>query len=131
VQYQRVFHTALSKAYPQGSELMELQTVAYYLGVPLRSQADCKTFSLYRDDLCHEAEEIAEGIVAMHLSYVLVEPSKGLRVAAADQLSEREWPFVASVRLQIDFHQHPSWRYDFAIRNGPRAHRAFDHGHAQ
>jgi hypothetical protein len=117
---------SLSKAYPKGSEVIELQTVAYYLGLPSRSSKDRKTFSLYRDDQCHEVEEITEGIVGMKLEYRVLEPAKGLRFATADQLLEKDWHWVSGVRLHIDFYQRPSWRYDFAIRNGPRAHRDFD-----
>ncbi len=116
----------LSKAYPKGAEVVELQTVAYYLGLPSRSSKDHNTFSLYRDDQCHEVEEITEGIVGMKLEYAVLEPAKGLRFAAADQLLEKDWPWVSGVRLHIDFHQYPSWSYDFAIRNGPRAYRDFD-----
>lgn len=116
----------LSKAYPKGSEVIELQTVAYYLGLPARSSKDRNTFSLYRDDQCHEVEEMTEGIVGMKLEYAVLEPAKGLRFAAADQLLEKDWPWVSGVRLHIDFHQRSSWRYDFAIRNGPRAYRDFD-----
>ena len=116
----------LSKAYPKGSEVVELQTVAYYLGLPPRSSKGPNTFSLYRDDQCHEVEELTEGIVGMKLEYAVLEPVKGLRFATADQLLEKDWPWVSGVRLHIDFHQRPSGRYDFAIRNGPRAYRDFD-----
>ncbi len=135
IQGQSLFHAQtpytnrsdfLSKAYPKGAEVVELQTVAYYLGVPTRSKHDLETFSLYRDDLCHEAEEISEGIVAMRLEYAVLEPSKGVRFLRADQFSEADWHWVCGLRVQIDFHQHPSWSYDFAIRNGPRAYRDFN-----
>lgn len=119
----------LSKAYPKGSELMELQSVAYYLGRPLRSKPDPETFSLYRDDLCHEAEEIAEGIKAMHIEYAIWEPLRGLRFAAASALSDQHWPWVIGLRVELAFHQPSSWSYDFAIRNGTRADRDSDRDH--
>ncbi len=131
VQGQTIFHEQtpytnvrgfLSKAYPKGSEMMELQSVAYYLGVPLRSQLQTQSFSLYRDDLAQKAEEISEGIKTISFSYALAESFKPLRFAKAGTFSNKDWLWVKGLRIQIDFHHNPSWRYDFALRNGPCAY---------
>ncbi len=131
VQGQTIFHEQtpytnvrgfLSKAYPKGSEIMELQSVAYYLGIPLRSPLQTQSFSLYRDDLAQKAEEISEGIKTISFSYALAEPFKPMRFAKAGAFSNRDWIWVKGLRIEINFHHSPSWRYDFALRNGPRAY---------
>ncbi len=59
---------ALSKCYLRGSEVTELQRVAYYLGEPKRfiarnaNHPKKPIYALYRDDLLHSAEELVTGI---------------------------------------------------------------------
>jgi type IV pilus assembly protein PilW len=145
VENEKIFHqlganstALLSKCYKQDAEVTELQTIAYYLGIPDRSSALRGTYSLFRSDIRQKAEEIVEGIVDFSVEYGFFESSDGslddarekFQYYAAAHIKPEQWALVRMVRLKIEikgeiYHGIPQknhcWEYAFAIRNGHRA----------
>ncbi len=109
-----------SKAYQRHAEIIELASVAYYLGVPTRSRKDSVSYSLFRDDLWHEAEEMMEGVVDFQVEYGVFRVSQGSRYLRAEFIRESEWQFVQSIRLVLLTENKEHWEYEFAVRNRRR-----------
>lgn len=130
VEHEKIFHEQtpetnksyhLSKNYGLDAELAELQTVVYYLGAPVRSKATHSiSYSLYRDDLFHAAEEITDGIIDFKIEYGLLTPSQGVQYRATSSIQDTEWPLVQSLRLKVKLLDNQNWSYEFAIGNRRR-----------
>jgi Tfp pilus assembly protein PilW len=140
-----IFHQAgensiavFSKCYQQDAEVTELQTVAYYLGVPEhRVTARLGTYSLFRSDIRQKSEEIVEGVVDFSVEYGFILPSDSamdgaseeFQYYAAAEVKPEQWAWVRMVRLTIETkgevyrgipQKNHRWEYAFAIRNGHR-----------
>ncbi|HXH55584.1 MAG TPA: PilW family protein [Gammaproteobacteria bacterium] len=144
VENEKIFHQlganstfVLSKCYKQNTEVIELQTIAYYLGIPDRASAPRGTYSLFRSDIRQKAEEIVEGIVDFSVEYGFFESNDAsldgarekFQYYAAAHVKPEQWALVRMVRLKIEtkgetYHGSPQrnhrWEYAFAIRNGYR-----------
>ncbi|HQZ87827.1 MAG TPA: PilW family protein [Gammaproteobacteria bacterium] len=144
VENEKIFHQLganstflLSKSYKQDAEVTELQTIAYYLGIPDRSSALRGTYSLFRSDIRQKSEEIVEGIVDFSVEYGFFESSdtslegtsEKFQYYAAAEVKPEQWALVRMVRLKIEtkgetYHgisqKNHCWEYAFAIRNGHR-----------
>ena len=142
VKDEKIFHQLglnssflLSKSYQKDAEITELQTIAYYLGLPDRSSALLGTYSLFRSDIRQKAEEILEGIVDFSVEYGFFESNNAsvegtaqkFRYETAAQLKSEQWALVRIVRLKIEtkgetYHgisqKNQHWEYTFAIGNG-------------
>lgn len=118
VEKQSIFHTDnLSKAYKQHAEAAEIQTIAYYLGIPERYKENQKSYALYRDDLLQEAEELIEGVVDFEVQYAFWDPVLGIQYKMASALGDADWAQVVGIRLKIRTNTNHSWEYELAIRN--------------
>lgn len=140
VKDEKIFHQlsdnstlTLSKCYKLDAEVTELQTLAYYLGVPDRPTARSDTYSLFRSDIRQKAEEIVEGVVNFSVEYGFLNLSdasrKGFQYYVASQIKEEQWALVRMVRLKVETkgeldhgvpQKNQQWEYVFAIRNGDR-----------
>ncbi len=144
VHNEKIFHqlgqnssALLSKCYQKGTEVTALQTVAYYLAIPDRPQAQSGSYSLFRSDITQKAEEIVEGVVGFSVEYGFFEPSDmlldggsaALQYYPAEQIKPEQWVRVCMVRLKIAMKDEGyngvsqkthSAEYAFAIRNGHR-----------
>lgn len=113
---------ALSKAYGEKAEVVELQTLCYYLGIPSRAQnAQISRKSvLFREDLRHGPEEIAENVEKFEVEYGIFTRENGVQYRKAQEISMEDWIFVVSVRLKITLSDLPDplkeTYYEFSIR---------------
>jgi len=102
----------LSKRYPAYTEIMELQTVAYYLAVPERFKNHIKpnlnaeeSYSLFRDDFLHPAQELVSGIKTLGFTYGLAtsdsktDSKTKLQYFNANEI--KQWEAVKSVGVEI------------------------------
>lgn len=150
VENEKIFHqvganstAVLSKPYKQGTEITELQTIAYYLGIPERSSAFRGTYSLFRSDIRQKAEEIVEGVVNFSVEYGLFESNDPSRAGACEkfqyytaaEIGPEQWALVRMVRLKIEtkgeayygiLQKNSRWEYAFAVRNGYRVSSGID-----
>ncbi len=120
----------LSKNYPKNTEAVELLTLAYYLGIPLRHEKNSPMplhYSLYRDDLQHEAEEILEGIIDFQVQYIFHDVSNDVRLVSADKIAEHEWPAVSGIQLKIKTITNQEWEVMGEIRNWQRVRCGADY----
>jgi hypothetical protein len=134
VAHEKIFHektpstntsSHLSKSYGVEAELAELQTVAYYLGTPARSKTtNSISYSLYRDDLFHEAEEITDGIIDFKIEYGLLMPNEAVQYRPVYAIQDTEWPLVQSLRLKVKLSDNQNWSYEFAIGNRRRSYNS-------
>lgn len=114
---------SLSKAYLQDAEVVEIQTVVYYL--EKTNNLSEKSYSLFRKDLLHSAVEILKDIKDLQVQYglphyKLFEPelnNQELHYKTVASISEEEWVFVRSLRLKIIFANHEEWSYEFPVGN--------------
>jgi Tfp pilus assembly protein PilW len=113
-----------SKVYSAAAEVVELQTVAYYLGTPERFQknnpANRKnvSYALFRDDFLQNAQEIMAGVSDVEFEYSLQDPESGeIRYQKAQYISERDWPLVRSLRVFLSMEDKKNWAFEVAIRN--------------
>jgi hypothetical protein len=122
----RIFHAgavegnlsnALSKAYQAGAEVIELETVMYYLGVSERSTKEKPLIVLFRDNLFQKAEELTEGIEELIIEYQIHEPTMGMQYRRAEEMSDTLWPWVEGVRVTVLTEREGRWDYEFSIRN--------------
>lgn len=113
---------SFSKIYKKNTEVTELQTIAYYLGVPVRKKEakEPYSFSLYRDNLLQDAQEIIEDIVDFEVDYSLRMPSGELVYNKALNILDREWQWAQGMRIKVTTQPSHVWEYDFAIRNRRR-----------
>ncbi len=111
VENQKIFHRktiqtnltdSFNKLYKKGSEITELQTVAYYLGTPFRFEKDLGVYALYRDDLFHEAEEILDNIVGFQVEFGILIPPDTFQYKTASLINDDQWKLVRTVRLRIE-----------------------------
>jgi len=94
------FTDSFSKLYQKGAEITELQTVAYYLGVTVR-EGRLGTYSLYRDDLLHEAEEILDKIVDFQVRFgVLVSPDV-FQYKDVSEIRDDQWSMIKTVYVRV------------------------------
>ncbi len=107
---------AMSKPYHQGAEVIELQTIAYYLGIPERYSGSSQHYALYRDDLIHEADEVMGGIDRFEVLYGMLAPNGILYYQQAINIEEDEWAAVSSVQIIVKTKEN-TWEHEFAIRN--------------
>ena len=111
----------LSKAYKANAEVIELQTIAYYLGLPKRKKVDPLfkpiSYSLYRDDFLHKAEEILEGIKTFEVEYCVNEPLNASYFLKTSTMRDDQWQYVTGVRVTIRTEYEKEWQYEIAIRN--------------
>lgn len=119
---------ALSKAYAKEAEVVELQTVAYYLGIPERfSKTDYLNkhsknikpyFSLFRDDFLQSAQEIITGVRDVEFEYAIQIPSDGqLRYYKPEAISSENWPLVQAVRIHLELEGKQTFSFEIALRN--------------
>ncbi len=129
VQAESIFHQKtplanlsndLSKKYKKGADITELQTIAYYLGMPLRENTQTATYSLYRDDLFQGAEEILTGIVSFSVEYAIMQNDKKIVYKSALRMKEDQWAQVQGVRIQVTTKTNHVWEYYAEIRNRRR-----------
>jgi hypothetical protein len=113
---------SLSKKYKQNAEIVELQTVAYYLGMSKTNQQDKLQYSLYRDDLFKKAVVIAEDVVDFQAEYGIFNPKEGMLYQKANAIEAELWSQVCAVRLKLKTKENQLWEYDVAIRNRPCSH---------
>ena len=148
VEEHRVFHefvlgindqSHLSRLYGKDAEVVELQTVAYYLGVPERvdklnlSKSFTKSpskkhhnlstvkdadFALFRDDLLHHAQEIVPEVSDFRIEIgVQLPASYNIQHQTLPQMKEADWPYVRSVRISIVDQKLKCWNYEITLRN--------------
>lgn len=94
----------LSKIYDYSAEILELQTVAYYVGVPERFKKMLKPpyYSLFREDFLRPAIEIVTGVENLEVLYGLYHPETGQIIyLSAGKMKEEEWAFVQSVKINL------------------------------
>lgn len=121
----RIFHELstettsheFSKAYGLGAEVIELETVIYYLGVSERSTPEETLYVLFRDDLFQKGEELIGGIRDLVIEYRVSEPTMGLEYRRSETMSNFLWPWVEGVRFKIVTVEGRVWDYEFSIRN--------------
>jgi hypothetical protein len=106
----------LSRAYQAGSEVVELESVAYYV-------SDENT--LFRDDLFHRAEEILTGITFLQMEYVLAADGR-IQYLRSEKIKLSDWPWVVGVRVKLTTEQAKVWEYEFSIRNRRHPDLSFD-----
>lgn len=115
-----------SKCYSDNAEVVELQTVAYYLAKPLRYQNQKndknQKLSLFRDDFLNPAEEVVADILSMEIAYgILPENIENKLKKSEIQYKKAEqiinWHKVVSVRLKIVTELEKNWEIEFALRN--------------
>lgn len=135
VKNEKIFHQLgenttrlFSKCYAQGTEVTELQTVAYYLS----------DYSLFRSDIRQKAEEIVQGVVNFSIEYGVL-GSKGLQYYAAASIQPEQWGSVCMVRLKIEtkgevhngvVQKNHTFEYAFAIRNRHRVNTGIGAAHS-
>lgn len=106
-----VFHgrkPALSKQYPKGARVSELQTIVYYSGVPDRQGS-----ALYREVLGHSTNELVEGVESVAFYYQVDQ-----RFLPTRLMRESDWPRVKKIRLVVTRHEGEKHEYEFTFRNG-------------
>lgn len=125
-----------SKCYNENAEVVELQTVAYYLATPerlrhtLKHTKDINTLnkvkllntpklSLFRDDFLHAAEEIITDIIALDFSYGVLKggSSKQAEIIYKSAEQIQDWHKVLSLRVNITTEYEEHWEIEFAFRN--------------
>jgi len=107
----------LSQRYGQEAFVCELQTVAYYLGVPDRFDGQ---YALYRDHVFQPAQELADGLQSIHAQYGVFVQSNQIEFREASHMTEKDWPWVQTVRLQFKTQKGETYHYEFSIRNRNR-----------
>jgi len=113
----------LSKAYDQDAEVVELQTVAYYIGTPERflehNRMDMRPqFALFRDDFLHSAQEIISEVADLQVEYGLRGGTDSKRLyKKTNEMRAQDWPFVVSLRLTLIAHNKRLWKYEISPRN--------------
>jgi Tfp pilus assembly protein PilW len=120
----------LSKTYDQDAEVLELQTVAYYVGVPERFKKKVPPpyYSLFRDDFIHQAVEVVTHINALEILYGLYHPETGRFIyLSAEALKENDWTLVQSVKITLvsldSVTQHKkTWKAEIILRNRIHPH---------
>lgn len=125
----------LSKIYQNGTEVVELQTVAYYLGLPERFknkdliQNSEIHYSLYRQDLMHEhgADELIPQIEDLKFNFTPCQYkngklAKGTKVQSA-QITD--WSLVCQLQFFVKFKHNLEFPYEVTFRNGHGAHTGF------
>jgi len=98
----------LSKAYQAGTEVVELESVAYYV-------SDENT--LFRDNLFNKAEEILTGVDSLQIEYALAEGDGRIQYLRSEKLKVSDWPWVVGVRVKLTTERAKVWEYEFSIRN--------------
>ena len=122
--------SSLSQLYAIGSEVIELKTVAYYLGIPPRFVGShLKVFSLYRDDLYQNAEEIIAGIVDLAFEYQVKDDIGRSSFQQARSLLDSQWSKVCGLRLKVQFEGGQTAVYAFSVPNRFRARGGVDAYH--
>ena len=107
----------LSRAYAAGAEVVELDSVAYYIGKTTRKKENKTVFALFRDDLFHEAAEMIEGVTALKMEYALADTNGHIHYQPSDNIIEKDWPKVVGVRVTVITDKETRWNYEFSIRN--------------
>lgn len=107
----------LSQRYGQEALVCELQTVAYYLGVPDRFDGQ---YALYRDHVFQEAQELAEGLHSFNAQYGVFVKSNRIEFREASRMTEQDWPWVQTVRIEFKTQRGETYQYEFSIRNRNR-----------
>ncbi len=117
---------SLSKAYSTKAEVVELQTVAYYVGKPerflhmnLNQPISNKTsFALFRDDYLQNAQEIIAGVTHVEFEYALQKTAGGnIQYYKSEDILEEHWPLVSSLRIHLTMENQKSWSFEIALRN--------------
>lgn len=149
----------LSKLYGEKgrmAEVAELQTVAYYLGKPERLT---DSYSLYRDDFLHPAQEVATGIVEIQLSFGIMVKNVNAKIEDSNENTKiqslkenikpslrentqstlvyktaneiQNWDEVKSVHIQITTETGKIWQTHVTPRNrhGPPHRHVSSAGH--
>ena len=106
-----------SKAYTEEARVVELQTVAYYLGLASRQNSKTPIYALYRDDLFHGAVEVLEGIADFQVEYFLKTKEFAGEYRKADAIPLQEWSNILGIRIKVKTSENKNWEYEFAIRN--------------
>lgn len=120
--------SSLSKAYSEQAEVVELQTVAYYLGIPERfekkklnadNHSDNKAiYALFRDDFLQKAQEIIAGVSHVDFEYALQSPmSAVIRYQKPDDIPEKDWGLVRGLRITLTLENAKTCSFEIAIRN--------------
>lgn len=135
VSLEKVFHrktvqtnrsSYLNKTYPKGTEVVELKTLVYYLGKPARFPGNADIYSLYRDDLFHESEEVLEGIEDFQVKFGVLEDSGVIQYKESAMLQNNHWEKVQKIHIKIKMKQpleamnaseykNGEWEYEFSI----------------
>lgn len=111
------FTANLSKRYKKNTEVVELQTIAYYLGIPKRHTQHPQTYSLFRDNLSFNAEEVIEGITDLQIEYGIWDAVLGMVYKPAANIQDTQWKKVTHICLKITTKTNHIWEYRLAIRN--------------
>lgn len=132
-----------SKAYRENAEVVELQTVAYYLGIPERFEnvqyrnSNKNTsmnmnrnknknmnkdneihYSLFRDDFLQNAQEIITGVSHVEFEYALQNKEEGsISYYHSENIPDHQWPLVQSVRIHLTLENQQKWDFEVALRN--------------
>lgn len=143
---------SFSKAYSTEAEVVELQTVAYYLARPERFQEQNfqvrnfqqqnfqeqnahhmhqNNFALFRDDFLQNAQELIPGVSHVEFEYGLQNPAnKEIEYHKPEAMSEKDWAGVLVVRIHLGLEDakihHKIWTFDIALRNGIRPYFGFN-----
>lgn len=118
---------ALSKCYSNNAEVVELQTLAYYLGSPSRSKTgEPESYSLYRDDFLHPAVELITHIEDFSVDYIVMDPKLGAKAYPPDKITH--WADVRGIRLEVISRFGKKWSLYVALRNRYGTFIRPDHG---
>lgn len=120
-----------SKSYDINADVVELQTIAYFVATSEsvskeNRRSSVQRYGLYRKDLLHRMDEIVSGIIDLHFEYALLS-AKDFEIVykTSPQMSSDDWPKVKSVRVHITTEKNRVLTYEIFIRNG----YGFNHSH--
>jgi len=120
---------ALSRGYVnKNAVVVELQTIAYYLGVPERYEKEHHknldiaqvNAALFRDDLLQQAQEIVSDVSDLMFEFGIKtsrDDKDKMSYRTLTQMREHDWPCVQLVRVTIVDTNKQRWIYEISLRN--------------
>jgi Tfp pilus assembly protein PilW len=114
----------VSKRYTQNAEIVELQTVTYYVGAPERHEQNNREgvltprFALFRDDFMQPAQEIVPDVSDLQFEFGMIDTETNhYQYKKMLEMKEQDWPLVQNLRIRLTIDNKRRWEYEISLRN--------------